>query len=445
MTANRAFKQAVRARMATTHETYQEARQALLASRGNAPRSSTTTGVSAAQLPDFEAIPGYGRTRGDESTARQVWRDVADIAGRTPKLSLVLGAAVASLYVSALQGDRARSFWVHLAGRSAAGKTTALRAAAALCGDPGDVIGSGYSTTMRGLVNHLGALRCLPAFVYEPGIGMAPPPHRAALVLRVTEGAQWSASTRTGAITTTGPWYGTMLSEGGDSLLDGIANEAVYARLIEIPAPVTLSAADAEALAELATRAYGWPLQWLSADVDLPRIRHVRAEAERAIGLPDGGVLRVATQNLALAVAGAAELDHHLGTGTLQSAALVAASAARGQIGANLTTPGELLMQAITKRARSGRFPAISSVTLEPIEGAVLDGSDPSAAGSIAIVAAVLPALAADAGVADVSSALRQLHQEDVLVSSNEEVGKLWRRIRIGGRPTRVYVFRAPL
>lgn len=435
--------------------------------REHAPVREITPGWSSEgelHMPPTDVLGGgYGEKLVDEATARAAWRGVAEVARSSPKVALTLGAAMGGLFVKPLLTPQ-RSFFLELVGRGQHGKTTTLKLAASLFGDPDTVIET-MDSSGKGLSYRLGELACMPIFLDEIGAGeMANPINREKLILSVAESARRRTATRTQSSRISAPWHGTIIMTGNDSLTEGIANEAVLARVLEVPAPITSSVEDSDSLQGLLTvGAYGWPLEWVRHSLDLDRMRKLIGEAEEALPIPSGGVPKTIGHNLCLAIAGAAELDRVFGTEVLRAAALESAQtvlpALVDEFEERGKTPAERILmaviQALTARptafptramyraalgesADGGYFPAMA----REIEGFML-GDDDHYDGDIAVLHDKLPSIAAASGVNQLRPGLRELAKQGWLVPSGESGGKLQQRLRTVGRArASCYVFR---
>jgi hypothetical protein len=422
------------------------------------------------ELPPVDVLGGgYGQVHGPEDTARTTWKKIAQVVHRNPKVALAAGTAVAGLFVRPLLPVH-RSFWLQLVGRGQAGKTTTLRLCASLFGGYSDILET-FDASGKGLTYRLGEMGCLPIFLDEIGSGeIKGADVRERTILSIGEGASRRVATRTQGTRSSAPWHSTIICSGNDSLLDGIANEAVYARVVELPTPITESADDSDALDELLSPeqpVYGWPLHWLRQDINLERVRSGITTALAALPVPEGGgVPRTAGKNLALALAGAAELDRAIGSGTaIQDAALAKARDILNQLIDELSergmTPAERVISAVTQAltSRPAAFPTryqyaeamtdsgdgFRRATLpRDVEGFLIT-EDVDLDGDIAILHDKLDPITAAAGLTDPRTGLRELAEARVLVRSGEAGGKLQRRIRVlpgsKQRPS-CYIFR---
>lgn len=420
---------------------------------------------------------GYGELQGSEKNARLVWHKIAEIVSRNPKVALAAGAVIGGLFVRPLLVPH-RSIWVHLVGSGQHGKTTTMRLGAALIGDHTTLIEK-WNTSSKGLGYRLSELACMPVYLDEMGsssdIGTAR--DRENLILSLMEGAQRRVATREQGSKNSAAWHGTLVGSGNDSLVDGITNEAVYARVLEVDAPITESADDCDALNNLLTGdkvatdpAGGWPLQWLRQDLSVPRFRKLIEDAEQQLPLPqDGGVPRTMGRNLCLVIAGAAELDRILGVTTFQPAATKFARRLLADLIGELAEaglkPGDrvhaAIIQAITSRPtafptrqqylealdddeRTDSFKGSSRKRILPrdVEGFTV-ARDRDTPGDVAILTQNLPEITKAAGITDPRPGLRELDKAGVLIRGTEKDGKRSRRLRIGHMKYRppVYVF----
>jgi uncharacterized protein DUF927 len=253
---------------------------------------------------------------GKPLTPDSVWREVGEIAARNPKVALALGVTFGGMFIVPL--DR-QPFVLHLAGHARGGKTTALATAAAIFGDPTHLIVSAENMTTTGMNRYLGALDNRPAFIDDLRVGQA----TEKLIFQATAGNQRHTATRSGEPASSAPWRSTLLTTGEQSILDNLPSEAVAARVLELAAPITENAQDAERLAALTS------IPWMSvldpADADLERVRELVDEAEAELPLPAGGVPRTLGRHLALAVAAATLLVDVTGVTAIRDAVITAA------------------------------------------------------------------------------------------------------------------------
>lgn len=419
------------------------------------------------ELPPEDVAPaGYGRRAGTEENARTAWAEVLDIAARTPKLALTLGAALGGLYIRAL---RRKSFILLLSGDAARGKSTATLAAGGLLGDPalGAVLKS-WNTTVNAVCQELGLYGMLTAFRDE--LGTAPGSIRReieSLVFQVTEGGNRNRGTRDGIPVMTAAWHGVFITSANESILGMVSTEGAARRVLEVPAPITNNAPEAERVEELVQSAFGWPLRWLrETGFDIDGFRDLLGKAEQEVGLPDEGVARGIAKHLALVVAGAERLEQITGTAGVRAAAL---SAARTQLDEQVreirehgATADQRLWNAIQSAvaARPHAFPTRANyekwkrgdVDATPVassvEGWSLVGDDYP--GDLAVLTDAMDRIAQTAKLNTARMALRDLERKGILVRSyfttkGKPDSRRTHKLRVAGnwRPW-VYVLQFP-
>lgn len=411
------------------------------------------------ELPPADVGPGsYGTTSESEVDARDAWREITEIAARTPKLALMLGAGLGAVYLAPLR----RQPWVLLqTGDGGKGKTTALQAAASMYGQPG---GDGLPGVVKpmdvssiGIVQKMAEFGVLPAFFDELGAAGLSPDKLEALVFRLTQGGQRTVGSKNGIARTSSGWRGVLFLSGNDSILGQVANEGVARRVIELETPITTTAADSDRLKEdLLPRGYGWPLRWLhEAGMDVNGFNELVTRAETDIHLPEGGVPRSLGRHLALTVAGAARLEQITATTGLREAALTAARDTLDQLVREITergiTPGQRVYRAVSEAlaSRPAAFPtrgqyrdALASTfgLTRDVEGWLLTDDD-KAPGDLAVLANRLDRLCADAKITNPRTGVRELEKRGILLRSGETDAHLVRKLRAGDRVHRVYVF----
>lgn len=391
------------------------------------------------ELPPQDVIvKGYATTAGDEAEALTAWRRISEIAARNPRLALVLGTAAGAPY---LPGPIKQSFWVHLNGGSSQGKTTASRVAAAVFGHP-ELIITPWNVTPIALTGMLGELGFLPAFFDEIQAARWTPAQLQQAVFTTTEGAQRTRSTREGRTRVSPSWHGVLFSTGNESIIGQIANEAMAARVIEVPTPIVADAQTADDLDALVQVGPGWPFQWLRQSGMRPDTLSV----QQHFPLPAGGVPRRLGQHLTLGLAGAAVLEHLLSVQGIYAAAVEAAHEILTLMLAELADrgmrPSERLLDAVEQAlsSRPGAFPERGESVRDyaRIEGFDLTADELD--GDVAILTAALGQIARDVGISDPTPALRQLRDEGRL-ATGEGVG-LRKRLRVGRWTPWAYVFR---
>ncbi|WP_169514804.1 DUF927 domain-containing protein [Actinomadura atramentaria] len=275
-------------------------------------------------VPVRESLPaGYLETAPVErGQALETWREVVQIAVRSRWMALVLGASAVAPFVRPL---KRKSHTVSLWGDATRGKTTVLRAAAAIWGSPEDDGGivQQWDASAIGLTRYLGGLGLLPGFLDEAGTADLTPERWGKLLYSVAHGAQRITGDRTGdRARVSRRWYGILFSSGNGRLLDGLES-GKYAglprRVIELDTPFTLRATDAERVeTDLLPSLYG---HLGEAILDRPAadVAALIRAAEDAVPLPDGGTRRAIARHLHAYVAGAMLIDDLAGTGTILS------------------------------------------------------------------------------------------------------------------------------
>lgn len=415
------------------------------------------------ELPPADVGPvGYGKRAGDERQARQVWAELLDIAAGAPRLALTMAAAFGGLYIAPL---RRQSFITLLVGDAGAGKTTALTAGASLFGAPGDgEVVKPWNTTVIAVCQELGGYGVLPAFRDELGTAnSAVRRDLESLVFQITQGAQRTRGGRDGNPTTSAAWHGVMVASSNSSILGQVSNEGVARRVLEVRAPITRNAAEAERITELAHAAHGWPLHWLrERGMDIDGFRsHVKA-AEDELVLPENGVARGLAKHFALSIAGADLLEEITGTTGLRQTVLTASRELLDEQITEITENGataadrvySAVVQAVVSKpaaypTRNAYATALisggeSSYMAREVEGWLLTEDDYP--GDFAVLTNVVTKICNAAGIDNPRTGLRDLEQRGTLIrypgSKNDDPRRIHKlRVHGGWRPS-VYIFR---
>jgi len=230
------------------------------------------------QLRMFSALtPAYGADVTRHADALRVPMDAA------PECALAVYAALAAPLLHVL---RQGNFAVHLCGDSSRGKTSMLRVAASVFGDPRSTgwVAS-WNTTLSGLEHRASLLNDLPQIYDEVGVVGIEAAESFVYTLCNGEGRQ--RSTKELSLRETLRWRTVVLSTGERELADeATANTGAQARVINLPvsgfgalgaaaidACVTACAVDHGALGRV------W-LEWLVSceDDDVRELRELHAE-----------------------------------------------------------------------------------------------------------------------------------------------------------------------
>lgn len=404
------------------------------------------------QLPPPDVLAGYGDHTPDPTAARQVWAQIGAVAARNPKVALTLGVSLGGLFIAPL--DR-QSFTLLMTGRARGGKTATLQTAAAIYGNPKTVSGAASGTNIS-IPERAGELGCLPIYLGEVGASGLTQGKLENLILRLAEGSDRMRVKFGGGTRTSPEWHGVMLAAGNDSILSDADNEAIAARVLEVPIPITTYPDDAFQLKKLARAGYGWPLRWLlehGPDVAGFAARISAAHSELATP-GTGGVEETLVEHLAVAVAGAELLEQLIGTTGIRAATLQASRDRLAELLAELAdrgaAPGPRIEAAVRHAwvARRASFPdraAFHDGNLwQPrgdIEGVSLVNDPTTGRGTLAVFSKALPGILAAAGVASSLPGLRELRDAGRLLPHHSR--GLLRQLRLGPDNvlTDVYVF----
>lgn len=408
-------------------------------------------------LPPADVLPaGWTETAGTPDDFAALLRAVVD----APRVALVMGLAVGGLYVLPL---RRQSYVVHLPGRGRTGKSTALVAAGAIFGYPGDPetpagVVLPWNTTPGGPVAHLQRLATLTALRDELGASEFTPEKLSALVFRLTQGAERDQMGRDRKHReSAGSWHGALLSTGNESIVGRIANEGIAARVVEIAGPLTPTPELAERLVPLIASGYGHGLPALLDRAVSPATFGAWADlAARELAIASGGPERTLGRHLAMGVAGAILLGTTCGVSELADAALTAGREVLAELVDQLaergSNPGDRLLLAITDdmASRPAHWPTrdgyaqtlgglAGAAALRDVAGWDLTGEPGDhARWDVAVIPAELRGIAAGAGIEDVGAALTDLHRRGQLRPGEGQHRA--RRLRVGAKVYRAYV-----
>lgn len=405
-------------------------------------------------LPPADVLPrGYTDTAGTPEDFAAILRAVLDV----PKIALLMGAAVAGLYVAPC--EHMSCIW-HLNGGARMGKTTALLAAAAIFGAVGSSAAPAgvilpWNTTGLGPATWLQKLRCMTGFRDDLGAANFPPAKMESLVFQITQGAERDSSTRTQQHREAqGGWHGVLISSGNKGIVNQVANEGIAARVIEIAAPITASGPQCRALETLIRKGYGHGLRAI-VDRGLPpaEFEQWADQAGDLLPLPGGGVERTVGEHITRAVAGARVLGELFGVPELARVALEAGRELHADLVAELlergADPGERLLHAIAGAMASSPslFPTRADyeraeATDRPLRDIIgWDLSNESLPGDVAIIQTRISAITDPAGIEDANIALRVLRDRKLLIPDGDR-RNLAKRVTVSGKKPRAYVIK---
>ncbi|MEV6683289.1 DUF927 domain-containing protein [Streptomyces erythrochromogenes] len=435
---------------------------AILALATDAPwmESKPTWSENSLHMPSGKSAPaGYGVTVGQEEDARENWLRACTLLAQAgnEKGALYIGAGLGGIYVRRF--DRQSAIW-HACGKSSGGKTSCMVAAASLFGPP-DKVKKSWAMTAIAATASLMKLGVLTAFRDEGArMGRKTPREMETMLFDVTEGGDRERTHReTGDTYTLGTWFGNMLSNGNDSLLDmATDNGGLNARVMELTAPLTNSKEASDKLVVLTKNSAGWPFKWLRDQITPADAWKHFAQAERDLGveLLDGVPGRIG-KALSTGVAGASLLEELTGSEGLRASALRAARAALENLVAEAAgiamEPGEKLLNAVVEAVASepASFPDRGVYTSPvgpeyPLRNVMGVTYTEGPERRIAVFATKLKVIAEGAGIVSPRTGLRDLRNDGVLVPEEHDSRKgLTRRESLGetGRVS-CYVFRRP-
>ncbi len=382
-------------------------------------------------VPDDRWLRGYySPDATDDDAARATWADVIRMSAQYPKVALALGAAVGSLYASALGAGASN---VHLVGDSRKGKTQTMRAAVAIFGTD-DLIMT-WDTTPIALGSRLETAAILPVFLDETGAANMRDEQLAAWVFRAAGGKGRQRANRDGSIRAVGSWANVNISTGERGLVAASALTGARPRVLEVHAPMTPGRGSIDALVDLATSHPGAPARWLVQHprLDVARTVYARVQAMLDDTLGGDSIDRTLSRNAAVYVTGFVMLATVANVVDVLTADLIdgAAAVLRESLDAMRdggTTTGERLLRAIIEDMA--------------VHQSRWDGSDPrETAGWRATdhVVYALPAtvqrLARAMGLEDATPALRGLRDSGQLISGDgRNLAKMVKRSGVGQR-----------
>lgn len=377
-------------------------------------------------MPDPDLMPNGYAERGMTDLAA-----ILPVIIANPRLALVLGMAYAAPYVEPLSRQ---SFWCHMSGAAREGKSTGIYLAACMWGRPfphGVIMP--WNTTSNGVTAVLGDLAILPAFLDDLHAAGFTPAQIKKLIFSTAEGNARLRSSRTGRRSLSAPWYGVLFSTGNDSILSMLPQAEVAARVVEIPSPLTDSAATSKRVKKWARENYGH----FRAVAPVTMQAHVDQAEELLRGPIDGGTEETIMENLALGVAGA----FVVGGKPLADAALQAAREILDVLTVELAEtgikPGEKLLEAIRQYlvARPGSFPTREAY-VQALEHP--ERPAPSVQGfweppMAYVITSHMNAVAAAYGIADSRVGLRELRKAGLL-HTQAKANQLRKQIKAAGR-----------
>lgn len=207
---------------------------------------------------DAALAPGLTQKGGDKDGALAILSVL-----KHPMPAMMCAAAVSGLLIDSC--PEAENFIVHLYGASSGGKTTALRAAASMFGDPKRLLKQ-WRTTDNGLEAALVARNDFAIFLDETGQQKDPEVLQSSAYL-IANATQKGRSDRQGSEREVRKFNIVALSTGEQTLLQGSVNGGQEARVIQLPADLAgplWGKSDGKAIENLTKALYlhhGWALE----------------------------------------------------------------------------------------------------------------------------------------------------------------------------------------
>ena len=410
----------------------------------------------AVQLMNLPSLAGYGQVA--DGADREHWQQACQLLASDPagKGALYVGAALGGLFLAALGLDDdldPLAFVVHATGEGRQGKTTMQRVAAAVLGNPANgptgLVWS-WGTTGIGLGERAQEAGQFPLVCSDTSAFRGRPAELGQTVFAVLEGAR-TRSGRTGGLHVQGmPYQSIILSSGNRDLASTMAGSAILSRVVQLPSPLTQTAADAARIKKLTRAGYGWPLANLSA-LSFESITACQQEAASQLaGHPSGeAVVEDVALRCSVLVCGAWALGELAGEGpAMRDAAMRAARAVLDDLAATMADSHRPLAQLLlgsvweARNRRPASFPPPETrdedLTCREREGFWLSETERSPE-RLALYRAALTAIATEAGIDDPLPALRELRSAGVLATMR---GRLTGQFHRAGRLVKdIYIF----
>jgi hypothetical protein len=283
----------------------------------------------------------------------------ATVAG-LPKMSIVCGDSQASPYVRTSPSGQPRID--DLFGPSRQGKSTAVRVAASIWGNPrddNDGIVNLWNTAPQGSGRYLGSVGFLP--VYWEEYYESDREKRTDWIFNSTGGAIRIQAKQRGPGTNITPgWAGVMFVTSNARMLDGLGagrSAGTLARVVEWEAPFTENETQAEFLKENVLSHYGYIGPRGMRLVTPEQFHALTRSAMEALNAPSGGVAGTIARHICEAVAGAIiidmVLDEIIGPGeSIADAAMIAAERKLAEIHSP-KSDGERLLECLAEAMAS--------------------------------------------------------------------------------------------
>lgn len=223
----------------------------------------------------FAALTPRGELAGHVAALRRAW-------DASPVCAAVIAGALA---VPLLEPLRAPNFAVHLVGESSRGKTSQLKIAASVFGDPGSASWvASWNATLAGAEARAATLNDLPQCYDEIGGGDAQAAER--MLYALINGGGRTRATRELAARESVSWRTIVLSTGERELADESTATGAQVRVLQLPVDGfgTLTAAEVDALrAECAAHAGALGRAWLAELVSVDDWAPYRAALAQCI------------------------------------------------------------------------------------------------------------------------------------------------------------------
>ncbi|MFN2490809.1 MAG: DUF927 domain-containing protein [Actinomycetota bacterium] len=172
-----------------------------------------------------------------DNEARSEWAEVVELAIEHPKLLVVLGSSLASLYVPKLDAEL---FVVHVTGDSRTGKTMLTGAAMAAVGNPSQRSRQSVYRTWNMSAQAPGALLkqmgVMPVWLDETKTNQRDAAETASMVFAIVQGEERLRATQSGGLDERTGWDCVVLSTGEARLSNVGAEQGLRKRVLEVAA-----------------------------------------------------------------------------------------------------------------------------------------------------------------------------------------------------------------
>ncbi|MFD9965048.1 helix-turn-helix transcriptional regulator [Amycolatopsis sp. NPDC058986] len=265
-------------------------------------------GLTSSTAPQ-RVLAGYGEHAGGEDEARHAWTEILKAAADDEELAFLLGTVLGSLFIREL---KLGSFWLELIIPDDAVRRHVTNLVAAVVGAPSAIVKSAVGRTPRSLDQDIRQLGVLPGILREADT-RAPE-----AITRLVMGMPRVLGTRSGrARPAPGEWSGVILT--ADEIARSSTLEATAALSRAMQMTISTSRTVSSKLADMATSAYGWPLEWLWHH-GKQALDEVREIVDQQCAAAQDDLARRRAEHVAVALAGAQLLGGMVGVPIVEAA-----------------------------------------------------------------------------------------------------------------------------